>query len=176
MPDQQFIPGTEPPGRDEEIERAIEAKYKAAAEEKLAKEATKIRLAKLLELVEARGTPYPFLEPGTGRRKVLRLDAQKRLKSVKAPSQKQEQADREWAAAQAEARGGEQQDAAKEGWAAEVKRRRGEQDAATTDDYLPADPFGATREALSGADEETPAERSARESEEARAARRKKAK
>lgn len=123
---QQFIPGTEPPTHDPKIDRAIEDKYKRVAALKIARESVAVSDAKLMELIEERGAPYPFTEPETGKRKVLRLDAKKRLKSERAKTAKQEQADREWEAAQAEARGGDQQVASREAWEAEVKRRRGE--------------------------------------------------
>ena len=121
---QQFIPGTEPPTHDPKIDLAIEEKYQRIAALKVAREAVAVSDAKLMELIETRGSPYPFVEPETGKRKVLRLDAKKRLKSEKAKPAAKEQADREWEAAQAEARGGDQQAASREAWAAEVKRRR----------------------------------------------------
>lgn len=121
---QQHIPGTEPPNRDPKIDRAIEDKYRRLAALKIAREAVAVSDAKLLELIEERGAPYPFTEPGTDKRKVLRLDAKKRLKSERAKTVAKEQADREWEAAQAEHRGGDQQEAGREAWEAEVKRRR----------------------------------------------------
>lgn len=173
---QQFFPGQEPPGHDPEIETAIATKYERLAAAKLAREAVHVSDAKLLELVEARGAPYQFTEPGTGKRKTLKLAAAKKLKTLAAKSAKKEQADREWEAAQQEHRGGEQQDAAKAAWEAEVKRRRG-----GDSDPAPADPFASIRAAMDTDDanvvdqrphDETPAQRSAREAEEARATRR----
>lgn len=121
---QQFIPGTEPSTHDTKIDLAIEDKYKRVEALKIAREAVAVSDAKLMELIEERGDPYPFTEPGTGKRKVLRLDAKKRLKSERAKPAKQEQAEREWEAAQREMRGGDQQEASREAWEAEVKRRR----------------------------------------------------
>lgn len=121
---QQFIPGTEPPAHDPAIDKAIEDKYKRLAALKLARDAVAVSDAKLMELLEARDAPYPFTEPETGKRKVLRLDAKKRLKSERAKPAAKEQADREWEAAQQEMRGGDQQEASREAWEAEVRRRR----------------------------------------------------
>lgn len=192
---QIYVPGTEPPGRDEEIERAIEAKYLADDEVKLAQERRRVHIAKLLELVKQRGAPYKFLEPGTGRKKTLKLDASEKLKTTADKPAKQGQADREWAAAQQEARGGDQQDAAREAWEQGVKAKRARKDPAAMEAYYAdearraaeseartaladdTDPFAATRAAMGdsttdSAADETPAQRSARESQEARAARR----
>lgn len=167
---QQFIPGTEPPNHDPKIDRAIEDKYKRLAALKIAREAVSVSDAKLMELIEARGAPYPFTEPETGKRKVLRVDAKKRLKSGSAKPAKQEQADREWEAAQREGRGGDQQAEGAEAWEAEVKRRRTtvSVNGGPAVEIVDDDPFGATRSEM----DETPAQTAVREAEESRAARR----
>ncbi|HEU4727663.1 MAG TPA: hypothetical protein VFT22_07235 [Kofleriaceae bacterium] len=72
MTRQTNIPGTEPPDRDPEIDEAIATKYERLVALKAAREAVMVSDAKLLELVEGKGLQhYPFLESGTGRRKVL---------------------------------------------------------------------------------------------------------
>lgn len=168
MTRQTELPGHEDPNRSPEIDRQIEAWYAARSEQKLAAERTSVTLAKLLELCEDRER-YPFLEPGTGRRKVLDVTAQRKLRVKRAPSAKQEQADREWEAAQAEERGGEA--AARDAYVTTVLG--GHADPRP----VPDDPFSATRSRMTGdvargAAIETSAQIAARESEEARAARR----
>lgn len=170
MPTQPTIPGLpEPPGRDPEIDQAIERKYEHIAAKKLALEAIAVTDAKLLELVKLRGQPYPFLEPGTGRKKTLRVNAAEKLKTVANKSPKKEQADKEWETAQAEARGGDQQDAAREEWEAEIKRRRGAKPIETVSVGFgevspPDDPFAATRSQIDdpSSDDDTPAQPASR--------------
>lgn len=155
---QTFIAGTEPPGRSPEIDDTIAQKYERLAQLKLAREAVRVSDAKLLELMEEQGRAlYPFTEPGTGKRKKLKLDAAKKLKTVAGKSAKTEQADQEWEAQQAEHRGGERRAAGR----VEVESHGFGVVAP------PDDPFAATRSAM-----ETPAQSAAREAEEARAARR----
>lgn len=97
MTRQTFIPGTEPPGRNEEIERRIELWYEAKAAQKEAAEVTAIRQASVVEAaIEAERDVYPFLEPETGRRKVLDVTAVRRARVKRAVSEKQEAADKEF--------------------------------------------------------------------------------
>jgi len=178
---QTSIPGTAPPGdppRNPELDAAIERQYERRAEAKRAREAVKIGDAKLMELVTELGVPYPFLEPGTGKRKTLRVDAQRRLRTETAKAAKQEQADREWEAAQAEARGGDQQDAARAAWEQGVAERRAAAVARAdakpgAETRQPDDPFAATRAAMAELSaDETSAHAAVREAEEGRAERR----
>lgn len=188
---QTTIPGTEPPDdppRDEEIELGIEHWYRRIAEQKLAAEATGVSHEKLLELMDERGySKYPFLEPGTGKRKYLVADAKRRLRSEAAPTPKQEQADREWAQAQAEGRGAgldpaaigkraQTADQALANLVGAVERVTRSGGKAMVTVAEPADPFGATRARMTGdkarGSTETPAQLAAREAEEARANRR----
>jgi hypothetical protein len=175
MPTQTYIPGTEPPAavRDPEIEQAIDDKAARVSAQKLAREAVQISDAKLMELIEARGTPYPFLERGTGRPLVLRVDAQRRLKATRAKSAKKEQADREFAEARGEAqdassvvggrrRGRKPENASestttpktgkvdpdvRDAWESEVERRRGQSSEDAARQELD-DPFAGVRTAM----------------------------
>src|SRR6201985_67111 len=126
---QTQIPGTEPPASVPEIDLAIEAKHERLLAAKLAREAVTVSDAKLLELMEEHGrAEYPYLEPGTGKRRVLRVDAAKRLRTVKAPSAKQERQDAEW-------------EAARDRYGQQVASPADQQ---PTDDPRAADPFAAT--------------------------------
>lgn len=94
---QQFIPGTEPPGRNEDVEAALERWYEAKALQKEAAEVTAVRHASVVEAaIEAGIDLYPFLEPETGRRKVLDVTAVRRARVKRRASEKQEAADREF--------------------------------------------------------------------------------
>ncbi len=94
---QQYFPGTEPPARNERIEIAIEHLYEAKQAQKEAADVTAVRMASLIEIAVEEGRDlYPFLEPETGRRKVLDVTAVRKARMKAAPSAKQEAADREF--------------------------------------------------------------------------------
>lgn len=110
MPRQTFIPGTEPPARNENIELAIERWYEAKQAQREAADTTAVRAASMLEVMLDAGVErYAFLEPETGKRKMLDAAAVRRARVKKAPSAKQEAIDREFS----EASAGEQADVVK---------------------------------------------------------------
>ncbi len=97
MSRQTFIPGTEPPDRNEKIEIAIERWYEGKQVQRDAADVTAVRLASLIEIAAEEGVEvYPFLDPVTGKRRILDVSAQRKARVRKAPSAKQEAADREF--------------------------------------------------------------------------------
>lgn len=94
---QTYIPGTEPPARNEDIELAIERWYEARAAQKEAADTTAVRAASVLEaMADAEVDVYPFAEPETGKRKVLDASAVRRTRVKRAQTAKQEALDREF--------------------------------------------------------------------------------
>lgn len=196
MTRQTELPGCESPERSPAIDRQIEAWYAERAAGKLQAERTAVALAKLLELCESESVErYPFLEPGSGKRKVLDVSARRKARVVRQQAPKKEQADREWEAQRAEHRGetaGQRVDAADRALGAftdAVSKVTGKKGVRVTVEHNgqkaevlppepePDDPFAGVRGRMTGdiargAPTETPAQAAAREAEEARAARR----
>jgi hypothetical protein len=88
---QEFIPGTEPPERNREIEEIEETLYawlNAKADHRDAFERTRIRHAALIEKLATHGIDrYPYLDPVTGKRKHVVASRETKAKTVAAPKE-----------------------------------------------------------------------------------------
>lgn len=86
--EQLSIDGTEPP-RNKPVEAAIDRWLDARREQKLGAETTKIRHAKLVELMTEAGVDkYPYTDPETGKRKLVDITPERKAKTKPAPSEK----------------------------------------------------------------------------------------
>lgn len=96
MTKQTYIPGTEPPARVEAVDIALERWYEAKQTQRDDAAVTAVRMDSVIEAaIEAGIEKYRFTDPD-GKQRILDVSAQRRARVRKAPSAKQEAADREF--------------------------------------------------------------------------------
>jgi hypothetical protein len=99
-----YLDGTEPP-HSNVIDGGIRRWREAIAEQKLAAETTKIRHAKLVELMAEAGLErYPYVDAESGKRKILVVQKEPKAKQKAAPGAKKQRRDAESSAASARLR------------------------------------------------------------------------
>lgn len=91
---QTEIPGTEPV-RNAEIEQALDAWLAAKDEQKSAGETTRLRHFSLLQrLGEAGLENYPYVDPSTGKKKLVVVARDPKAKMIAAPRESKQRRDR----------------------------------------------------------------------------------
>lgn len=92
--EQTFIPGTEPV-RNPEIEQALDAWMSAKDDQKDAASTTKIRhQSLLLRLAEVGIDRYPYIDPSTGKKRMVVVARDPKAKTITAPKDSKQRRDR----------------------------------------------------------------------------------
>lgn len=91
---QTEIPGTETP-KNPEVEQALDAWLNAKDEQKDAAATTKLRHhSLLLRLAEAKIERYPYIDPSSGKKKMVVVAREPKAKTITAPKESQARRDR----------------------------------------------------------------------------------
>lgn len=147
--EQTFIPGTEPV-RNPDIEQALDAWMAAKAEQKDAAETTRLRhTSLLLRLAEAGIERYPYIDPSSGKKKLVVVARDPKAKTITAPKESKLRRDRGEADEPGEEVTESPRDSKSKTSAKESKVEHRKVSRASVEDEI--DPFARTRAAMDGA-------------------------
>lgn len=94
MSTQTYLPGTEPAHHNADIEKALDAWFEARSSQRSAADATKIRHeALLLHMGHAGVESYPYVDPMTGKKRLVKVDRTPKAKTATAPKWSKRDAD-----------------------------------------------------------------------------------
>jgi hypothetical protein len=96
MSQQTYLPGTEPPHHDPDIEKALDAWFEARHQQKNAAADTKMRhSALLLQLQHAGRESYPYVDPSSGKKRTVTVSREPKVKTAAAPRWQRREKDAE---------------------------------------------------------------------------------